>query len=80
MDQEILDRINQNFKAEETALVIQELSSITFKHVWDSAYNLRNTRLAILKLAKGDINKVIELTSSAKIDFRDVVMWAMEEK
>jgi len=81
MDKDIIDSIHRDFKSEEVALVINELSSITLKHVMaESEYNLRNTRLSILKLAKGDSSKVIELTKCAKIDFRDVIMWAMEEE
>ena len=81
MDKEIIDKINLNFKPEEVALVTNEISSITLNHVMAaSEYNLRNTRFAILKLAKGNVNDVVELTKCAKIDFRDVIMWAMEEK
>ncbi len=81
MDKIITDRVHQNFKTEDIELVIDELSSITLNHVMAaSEYNLKNTRLSILKLAKGDVNEVIELTKSAKIDFRDVIMWAMQEE
>lgn len=80
MDKIIVDRINKDFKVEEIELVIKELSSIGLNHVMaESEYNLKNTRAAILKLANGDLNEVIELTKSAKIDFRDVIMWATQE-
>ena len=80
MDKTILEIIHRDFKPEEVALVNNELSSITLDHVMaESEYNLKNTRLSILKLAKGDVNEVVELTKSAKIDFRDVIMWATQK-
>ncbi|MBW1294770.1 hypothetical protein [Aquimarina litoralis] len=79
MDKAILDIIHRDFNVEETELVISELSSIGLHHVMaESEYNLKNTRLSVLKLAKGDLKEVIELTKSAKIDFRDVIMWATQ--
>jgi hypothetical protein len=81
MNRKILDIVDRDFNAEQKELVINELSSIGLHHVMAaSEYNLENTRLAILKLAKGDINQVINLTKSAKIDFRGVIMWATQEK
>ncbi|WP_299435590.1 hypothetical protein [uncultured Aquimarina sp.] len=81
MEKNVIDIINRDFKSEEVMLVINELSSITLNHVMAaSEYNLKNTRVSILKLAKGNINEVIELTKSAKIDFRDVIMWATQEE
>ncbi len=81
MDKDIMDIVNRDFKPEEVLIIINELSSITLNHVMAaSEYNLKNTRVSILKLAKGNINKVIELTKSAKIDFRDVIMWATQEE
>ena len=46
----------------------------------ESAYNLENTLLSILYLAKGDVNEVAELTERAKIDFRDVIYWATTQR
>jgi hypothetical protein len=81
MNRKILDIIDRDFTAAQKEFVINELSSIGLHHVMAaSEYNLENTRLSILKLAKGDINQVINLTKSAKIDFRDVIMWAAQEK
>ncbi|MDH7447585.1 hypothetical protein [Aquimarina sp. 2201CG14-23] len=78
---DIMDIVNRDFKPEEVPIVINELSSITLNHVMAaSEYNLKNTRGSILKLAKGNIDDVIELTKSAKIDFRDVIMWATQEE
>lgn len=81
MNKELLEKISQEFKEEQIELVKEELSSIKLSHVMaESEYNLNNTRFSILKLAKGDLNEVIDLTKAAKIDFRDVIMWAMQEK
>jgi hypothetical protein len=80
MNSNILEIINQDFKQSERAFVIDELSTITVNHVMaESEINLNNTRLAILKLAKGNIQDVSEFTKAAKIDFRDVIMWSMQE-
>lgn len=80
MNKKILESINIDFNKEQTELVISELLSIKLNHVMaNSEYNLNNTQFAILKLSKGDLNKVIEFTKSAKIDFRDVIMWALEK-
>ncbi len=56
MDKEILDIIDNYFKIEQRNAVIKELPSITLNHVMaESEYNLRNTRMSILYLAKGKI-------------------------
>ena len=78
MNKILLDIINFDFKEEERELVILELSSIGLQHVWDSDTNLESTRLSILRLAKGDVNEIVNLTKKAKVDFRDVIMWANE--
>ena len=81
MDKILTDIIYKDFKPEEVDFVINELSSITLKDVMaESEYNLLNTRFAILKLAKGNLEQVKEFTKCAKIDFRDVIMWSMQDK
>lgn len=81
MDEEILDAINKTFKTYDVAVVIKELSAITLDHVMaESEYNLKNTRVSILELAKGNVSEVVELSKNAKVDFRNVIMWAIEEK
>lgn len=81
MNKNIIDIIHKDFKADEVESVISELSSISLKHVMaESEFNLLNTRLAILKLAKGNFKQLVEFTKCAKIDFRDVIMWSMEEQ
>lgn len=81
MEKEILDCIANNFKPAFRESAIKELLSIELKHVMaESAYNLYNTRMSILYLAQGNIKDLIDLTEKAKIDFRDVIMWASEER
>ena len=81
MDNEILDIILNDFAPEQRNSVVEELTSINLNHVMcESEFNLKNTRMSILYLAKGSLSSITELTKSAKIDFRDVIMWAAEEK
>lgn len=79
MNQSILNIIHQEYTGKQRMMVIHELSSIELHHTMDAEDNLGNTRLSILKLAKGNINKIIDLTATAKIDFRDVILWASQE-
>ncbi|HAS42861.1 MAG TPA: hypothetical protein DCS93_20445 [Microscillaceae bacterium] len=77
MDQSIIDIVNQEFSTQEAALVIDALSSINLNHIMaQSKSQLKYTKLSILKLAKGDLDEVIDLTEKAKIDFRDILYWA----
>lgn len=77
---QMLEIIQQEYPLEQQEFVQKELLTIELKHVMaNSEYNLNNTRYAVLHLAKGDVEEVIKLTEAAKIDFRDVIMWAMEE-
>lgn len=81
MDKEILKLIDESFEFEFREAVLKELLSIKLKHVMaQSEYNLKNTRMSILYLAKGNLDEVVELTKRAKTDFRDVIMWATQEK
>lgn len=81
MNEKILKTIEEEFEKSQIELVKNELKSITLKHVMaESEYNLNNTRMSVLFLAKGNLKEVINLTESAKTDFRDVIMWATQEK
>jgi len=81
MNKEILDYIDKDFELEFREAVIEQLLSIELRHVMaKSAYNLNITRMSILYLAKGNVKEVITLTERAKIDFRDVIMWAIQDK
>lgn len=80
MTEKILSLIRQDFNDEQRQLVVNELSSIGLQHVMaESAANLESTHLAILKLAKGNVDAVVSYTKSAKADFRDVIMWAADD-
>jgi len=81
MDKETLSFIDKDFDLEVRKSVIKELLSIKLKHVMaESKYNLKNTRMSILWLAKGKLKEVVYLTKRAKIDFRDVITWTIKEK
>jgi len=81
MQQRIINIINRDFPEDKRSIVTECLSSINLTHVMaESAYNLENTLLSILYLAKGDVNEVAELTERAKIDFRDVIYWATTQR
>lgn len=80
IDQEINALLQKKFLAEERVRVIELLSTIRPEHVMaGSEYNLKNTRLAILKLAKTSVDEVKNLIECAKVDFRDVIYWATME-
>jgi len=81
LNKSVVDIIHRDFSPEHHARVIAELSSVTVTHVMaQSEQNLEATRLAILKLANGDMTKVTEYTQRAKNDFRDVIWWADETR
>ncbi|TDO24180.1 hypothetical protein [Pedobacter duraquae] len=78
---QLIELIQAQFKTADQQLVQDQLISIELRHVMaESAYNLNNTRNAVLFLAKGDLKSVIQLTEAAKIDFRDVISWAVSDK
>lgn len=80
LSKSILAIINEEFETTDKKTVQEELLSITEEHVMSkTAYNLENTRMAILKLANGHLQSVIDYTVSAKIDFRNVITWAMTD-
>ena len=80
MNNNIVAIIENKFKQEEIQSVLKQITSIQPYHVMaDSEFNLNNTRMAILKLADGDLKKIKELTKVAKIHFRDVILWASEK-
>lgn len=81
MNTEIQEKIDADFEKTIRIAVLEELQSIEPKHVMAQSDDyVFQTRLVILELAKGSLKTVIELTKAAKIDFRDVLMWAHEER
>jgi len=81
MRKKIMDIISRDFPEAKRGIVTECLSTINLTHVMtESEYNLENTLLSILYLAKGNVNQVIDLTEAAKKDFRDVIYWATLER
>jgi hypothetical protein len=77
---DLLEIISCDFEEAAHDAVIAELFSIHLNHLMaNSEYNLTQTRYAILTLADGDLKDVIEYPIAAKIDFRDLIMWAGEK-
>ena len=80
MDKQVIKLVNQQFSEEEASQVLNELRKISLDDVMArSQINLRNTHLAVLKLAKGDLDQLFNYVKSARKDFRDVIYWAGEE-
>jgi len=80
MEQEIVEIVESDFDEQDRPVAIKALASVTLQHVMaESEDNLRNTRLAILGLSRGDLNQLKQLVEHAKSDFRDVIYWAMLE-
>ena len=81
MDSEIQNIIDQDFELEYREEAKRELLCLELKHVMaESEHNLRNARMSILYLAKGNLDIIKEMTHFANIDFRDVILWASEER
>jgi uncharacterized alpha/beta hydrolase family protein len=77
MNNEIKQKIRENFLPEDQDQVIAALTTITLKHVMaESQTNLDNTWLSIIQLSKGNLTEVNYLVEVAKEDFRDVIYWA----
>lgn len=74
MNHEILQRIQHEY-------VKDQLETITLHHVMaQSQLNLDNTYKTILDLCHGDIRKVSQYVEVAKVDFSDVIYWALSDK
>ena len=81
MDEEIIKKIELYFAQEDREQIIGLLDSLTIGDVMaESELNLKNTKLAILKLSKGNIAMLLHYITSAKKDFRDVIYRANEEQ
>lgn len=80
LDKSIAMRIAEDYPKQDQWLVHKQLASITLDHVTArSQLNLDNTKLAVLKLARGDLDELIYLVECAKVDFRDVLLWASKQ-
>lgn len=80
LNKKILNIIEKDFTKNQQKLVIGTLSSISLENTMNDVVNLENTQCSILKLARGNIQTVITLTAHTKIDFRDIILWASQEK
>lgn len=59
----------------------QALMAITREHVMaQSDEALSRTRMAVLQLSGGDIEKIEHYAKCAVRDFRDVIYWASQQK
>lgn len=77
MNDNIKQKISENFLPGDQDHVIAALTSITLKHVMaESQTNLDNTWLSIIQLSKGNPAEVDKLVTVAKNDFRNVIYWA----
>jgi hypothetical protein len=77
---QIKTQIAETFRKEDHDAVTEQLLSLELKHVMaNSEWNLENARMAVLKLSKGDLTELRNYIACAKVDFRDVIMWAMED-
>ena len=80
VDSQVIKLVNQQFPEREASRVLSELDKLSQDHALSlQPINLRNTHLAILKLAKGDFNQVCNYVGSAQKDFRDVIFWASDQ-
>jgi hypothetical protein len=80
MNDEILQRIQREY-GDNYLFVKDQLETITLHHVMaQSQLNLDNTYKAILDLCNGDAQKVSQYVEVAKVDFRDVIYWAVIDK
>jgi hypothetical protein len=76
----IQSRVKSEFVEADQAQAIAALETITLQHVMaESQTNLDNTWQAILDLSKGDLKELQKLVEAAKLDFRDVIYWAILE-
>ncbi len=80
MNNQILQHIQREF-GDNYFFVKDQLETITLHHVMaQSQSNLDNTYKAILDLCKGDAQKVSQYVEVAKVDFRDVIYWALIDR
>ena len=80
MDKQVIKLVNRQFSERDASQVLNELRRISLDDgIGGSEDNLRNTHMAILKLAKGDLDQVCNYVESARKDFRDVIYWASED-
>jgi uncharacterized protein len=76
MDKDVLDAIINSFSKENKDEAIDLINTITKSHVMAKCdYNLKNTHLSVVYLAKGNLKELAYYVNCAKKDFRDVIYW-----
>ncbi len=68
--------ISDNYLSHKQVEVRQLLSGLTLEHVMtQSEWKLLSAQIAILTLAKGNIEKISRFVTVAQKDFRNVIYW-----
>ncbi len=81
LDEALKTKIRNEFNQEEFLAVKEALLSVSLAHVMaNSEYNLNNTRHAIVQLAQGNMDVLKNMVDAAKLDFRNVILWASEQE
>ena len=81
MDADVRALLVATFSENEWPHAAALVEEIEHRHVMaESDYNLKNARMSCLKLADGDLKELEHMIAAAKIDFRDVIMWAGRRK
>lgn len=80
MNTNIDAKISEMFSPSDLDEALSLVKSIDKDMTMESEGNLENTRLAVVTLSKGSLDELRHYVNRAKQDFRDVVMWAHEEK
>lgn len=81
MTEDLQSLVEKDFAESDRPAAVEELGSITLDHVMAASQsNLDRTRLSIIQLSNGDIDKLRYYVAAAKKDFRDVIYWASQEE
>ena len=80
MTREIDKLIREHFPEGDHPEVLSELARLSAEEVMaGSEFNLNNARCAAIYLSGGNIEDLRRYIDAAKVDFRDVIMWAMQQ-
>jgi len=81
MDNKLKSMILNDFGEADYDLVLSELESITLRHVMaNSESQLETARFLILEESKGDLARLASMVALAKIDIRDILIYASKPK
>ncbi len=73
LSQEVLSRIDNDFRPEDQAKVVRLLSQYIKE---DLAAEIDSIRMGILELSKGRVGDVAHYVRMARYDYRDILYWA----